>query len=75
MTRREKNLKPVAYWLVSQNCVIRILSGPTLPLYGEIKYKDMIQKTDWHYRNRSIENNTKPINAMVRRGSILDFRM
>ena len=31
----------------------------------------MLRKTDGHYRNRFIENNTKPMNTKVRRRSPL----
>ena len=63
------NKKPALYWLASQNSEIRTLSGLSLLLLGEIKHKDMIQKTDEHYRKISIENNTEPMNARVGRGN------
>ena len=53
---KKKNLRSVVYWLVSQNCVIRTMSGSSFLLWREIKHKDMIQKTDRNYRNKSTEN-------------------
>ena len=65
--------KSVVYQLLGEICVFRTFTS-IVRVNQTQGYDAKTKKIDEHYRNRSIENSTKPINTRVKGALIFSFQ-